>query len=161
MSATARQSFTEEQLASRYTKTHGGPNPYYACDACGQVVPGLRELLEEHASKHTECAGPQWRGVAEMSRAPVLTFDDPFWSQTPHRNTYYRAKCGPGFVADTRPGAGNLWETDPNRNTPSLSEQAATDEAFSARLFAACKTRRCIACGAAVQPNQAEACPHE
>lgn len=49
---TTAPTFTDEQLAERYTKSHGGPNPYYACRACGEDVPGLRELLVEHAATH-------------------------------------------------------------------------------------------------------------
>ena len=45
---------TEEQLIARFTKTIGGPNPYYECSKCGQEWPGEVSMLNDH---YYECTG--------------------------------------------------------------------------------------------------------
>lgn len=48
----AAPTVTDEQLTASFTKTHSGPNPFYACVHCGASVPGLREYLVSHFNTH-------------------------------------------------------------------------------------------------------------
>lgn len=60
----AFEQWYDAQPDGRFTKTHGGPNPYYACKDCGEDVPGLRNLLVEHAATHgvLACGKPVTEG---------------------------------------------------------------------------------------------------
>lgn len=40
---------TDQQLRGNFGRmAYPGPNPFYACKACGASVPGVRNELEDH-----------------------------------------------------------------------------------------------------------------
>lgn len=39
---------TNEQLSTLFTKTTGGPNPYFTCSKCGRDWPGIESELIDH-----------------------------------------------------------------------------------------------------------------
>jgi hypothetical protein len=49
-------SLSDAELRERFNLSTGGPNPFYVCRECDASVPGLRELLVEHAANHPATA---------------------------------------------------------------------------------------------------------
>ena len=56
MSAAFTPGLTDEQLRAAFTLDSGGPNPFYRCNKCGQLVPGLPEYLAAHWHRGPEPA---------------------------------------------------------------------------------------------------------
>lgn len=63
---------SDDVLRQCFVLHHSGPNPFYACIECSELVPGVRNELVEHWQKHNlQAAKPSKGTIGHVSDGPT------------------------------------------------------------------------------------------
>ena len=65
----------DADLLEAFTRSNNGPNPFYRCNTCGDIEPGLREYLLAHWLMHNNTSPPAqrtWVGLTDEDRAQCV-----------------------------------------------------------------------------------------